>query len=283
MSTVVDNHAAGPTVELCDAGLSYGARRLWQHLDLSVAPGEFLAVLGPNGSGKTSLIRVLLGLSTLSSGRVLVCGAVPRRGSNVIGYIPQQKGFDRDLPVRGGDLVGLGLDGHRWGIGLPSAGRRRRIARAVDAVGAARFAGAPIGQCSGGEQQRLRIAQALIGDPALLLCDEPLLSLDLKHQQDVVTALDQRRREASTAVVFVTHEINPILPVTDRVLYLVGQRWAIGTPDDVLTSETLSELYRTRVDVLRVQGRIVIVGAPNSVRPDDAHLEPVDDAGVVHR
>lgn len=283
MSTVVDDQAAEPTVELRDAGLSYGARRLWQHLNLSVAPGEFLAVLGPNGSGKTSLIRVLLGLSTLSSGRALVCGAVPRRGSNVIGYIPQQKGFDRDLPVRGGDLVGLGLDGHRWGIGLPSAGRRRRIARAVDAVGAARFAAAPIGQCSGGEQQRLRIAQALIGDPALLLCDEPLLSLDLKHQQDVVTALDRRRREAGTAVVFITHEINPILPVTDRVLYLVGQRWAIGTPDDVLTGETLTELYRTRVDVLRVQGRIVIVGAPTSVRPDNVHHEPVGDAGVVHR
>jgi zinc/manganese transport system ATP-binding protein len=283
MRTTPDDRTADPAIVLRDAGLTYGTRALWQHLDLTVAPGEFLAVLGPNGSGKTSLIRVLLGLTELSSGSALVCGAEPRRGSNTIGYVPQQKGFDRDLPVRGADLVGLGLDGHRWGIGLPNGRRRRRVAAAVTTVGATAFAGAPIGRCSGGEQQRLRIAQALVGDPGLLLSDEPLLSLDLKHQRDVVTALDRRRRDAGTAVVFITHEINPILPVTDRVLYLVGARWAVGTPDDVLTGDTLSELYRTQVDVVHVQGRIVIVGAPDAIHGDDAHRTPADDDAVVGR
>ncbi|HZC10652.1 MAG TPA: ATP-binding cassette domain-containing protein [Mycobacterium sp.] len=269
MGRLPDIRTAPPTVQLCAAGLSYGPRLLWQNVDLVVAPGEFLAVLGPNGCGKTSLLNVLLGLTALSSGSARVCGAAPRRGSDTIGYIPQQKGFDRDLPIRGTDLVRLGLDGHRWGIGLPSPAHRRRVEMAIDAVGARRFASAPIGRLSGGEQQRLRIAQALIGNPKLLLCDEPLLSLDIKHQGEVVKSLDQQRRASDIAVVLVTHEINPILTVVDRVLYLVGTRWAVGTPEEVLTSATLSELYRTAVEVLRVQGRIVIVGAPEAAPIDD--------------
>jgi zinc/manganese transport system ATP-binding protein len=269
MTAIPEVKTAPPVVHLRAAGLGYSSRLLWQNVDLTVAPGEFLAVLGPNGCGKTSLLKVLLGLTGLSSGSAQVCGAPPRRGSNTIGYIPQQKGFDRDLPIRGTDLVRLGLDGHRWGIGLPSAARRRRIEAAIDAVGASRFAGAPIGRLSGGEQQRLRIAQALIGNPKLLLCDEPLLSLDIKHQREVVNNLDQQRRASDIAVIFVTHEINPILTVVDRVLYLVGTRWAVGSPEEVLTSATLSDLYQTTVEVLRVHGRIIIVGAPEAVRVDN--------------
>lgn len=265
MTAGPDVKTAAPVAELRGAGLGYGSRLLWQNVDLAVTAGEFLAVLGPNGCGKTSLLKVLLGLTALSSGSARVCGDPPRRGSNTIGYIPQQKGFDRDLPIRGTDLVRLGLDGHRWGMGLPSAARRRRVVAAIDAVGASRFAGAPIGRLSGGEQQRLRIAQALIGNPKLLLCDEPLLSLDIKHQGQVVKTLDQQRRALDIAVVLVTHEINPILMVVDRVLYLAGTRWVIGSPEDVLTSATLSDLYQTHVEVLRVQGRIIIVGAPEAV------------------
>jgi zinc/manganese transport system ATP-binding protein len=271
MARLPDVKIPPPAVQLCAAGLAYGSRPLWQNVDLAVAPGEFLAVLGPNGCGKTSLLKVLLGLIALSTGAARVCGAAPRRGSETIGYIPQQKGFDRDLPIRGTDLVRLGLDGHRWGISLPSSARRLRVQAAIDAVGATRFADAPIGRLSGGEQQRLRIAQAMVGTPKLLLCDEPLLSLDIKHQGEVVNTLDGQRRAGNIAVVMVTHEINPMLPVVDRVLYLAGTRWAIGTPGEVLTSATLSQLYQTTVEVLRVQGRIVIVGAPEAVPTDQHH------------
>ena len=185
MSTGEDTSTARPTVALNGAGLVLGGRPLWQDLDLSVAPGEFVAVLGPNGSGKTSLMRVLLGLSPLSSGSVQVCGAPPRRGSSDIGYIPQQKGFDRDLPIRGVDLVRLGLDGHRVGHRAARTRQRsRRVDEAIASVGATDIAHFPIGSLSGGEQQRLRVAQAIVGDPKLLLCDEPLLSLDLKHQRE---------------------------------------------------------------------------------------------------
>jgi zinc/manganese transport system ATP-binding protein len=256
-----------PTVELTGAGLGFGNRILWEGLSLSLSAGEFLAVLGPNGSGKTSLLKVLLGLQPLTSGSVTVCGTEPRRGSSLVGYIPQQKGFDPALPLRGRDLVRLGLDGHRFGP-VRSRGTRLRVDAVIEAAGATAYADAPIGLLSGGEQQRLRVAQALVGDPRVLLCDEPLLSLDLRQQQAVTTLIDDRRRDAGTSVVFVTHEVNPILPVVDRILYLVGGRWAIGTPDEVLTNQRLSELYDTEIDVLRVRDRIVVVGTP-----DGAHSE----------
>ena len=251
------------TVRLRGAALTYGERQVWGDLTLDVAPGEFLAVLGPNGSGKTSLLKVLLGLQSLSAGVVSVCGRSPRRGSAAVGYVPQQKSFDRDLPLRGRDLVRLGLDGHRYGPTLPRRRDLERVDAALADVGATAYADAPVGSLSGGEQQRLRIAQAVLGDPRLLLCDEPLVSLDLAHQQAICALIDDRRRTRSTSVIFVTHEVNPVLPLVDRILYLARGRWAQGTPDEVMTGETLTALYGTEVDVLRVRGRIVVVGTPD--------------------
>jgi len=270
-------------IRLRDASLKLGDRKLWQKLNLEVAPGEFLAVLGPNGSGKTSFLRVLLGLESLAHGAVMVADQPPRRGSEHIGYVPQQKGFDDSLPARGRDLVRFGLDGHRFGLGGGGAQRAKdaaAVAAVIREVGATAYADKPIGLLSGGEQQRLRVAQALLGRPKVLLCDEPLLSLDIAHQQAVSSLISRQRDRTDAAVVFVTHDINPILPYVDRVLYLVGERWAIGKPTDVLTSERLSELYNSRVDVLRVQGRIIVVGGddPETMAPVHHHLDTHVDA-----
>jgi zinc/manganese transport system ATP-binding protein len=253
-----------PVISLRDTGLSRGGRVLWSDLDFDIAAGEFVAVLGPNGAGKTSLLKVLLGLVELTHGSVLVGGRQPHRGSNLVGYIPQQKGFDSDLGARGRDLVQLGADGHRFGLPWPQASVRARVDAAIESVGATGYADAPIGRLSGGEQQRLRVAQALLGDPVVLLCDEPLLSLDLSHQRGVVELINARRRSADTAVVFVTHEINPVLPYVDRVLYLVDGKWTAGTAEQVMTSERLSDLYGVPVEVLRVRDRIIVVGATDS-------------------
>jgi len=263
--------AATPAVRLRGARLAYGPRVLWDALDLDVAPGEFLAVLGPNGSGKTSLLRVLLGLAALSAGSVEIHGQPVRRGHHGVGYIPQQRALDPTLTLRGRDLVGLGLDGHRWGFAVRRREHRARVHEALAAVGALQYADAPVGLLSGGEQQRLRVAQALVGDPGLLLCDEPLLSLDLAHQRVVTELIDTRRRVAGTAVLFVTHEINPVLPAVDRVLYLVDGRFRIGPPDEVMTSATLSELYRTDVEVITVRGRLLVIGT--SADRDSHHVQ----------
>lgn len=258
-----------PVLQLANAQLAYGRRTLWSGLDLDVDSGEFIAVLGANGSGKTSLMQVILGLQPLTAGHVSVAGRPVRRGSDDIGYVPQQRRPDPFTPLRARDVVGQGLDGHRWGVGWPSARRRRAITAALTAVGAAGYAERPIGLLSGGEQQRVRIAQALVADPPLLLCDEPLLSLDLPSQRTVTALVDRRRRERGTAVLFVTHEINPVLPFVDRVLYLAGGRFRVGTVDEVLTTATLSALFEAPIEVVRSGGRILVAGIPDA--PEQAH------------
>jgi zinc/manganese transport system ATP-binding protein len=259
-------------VRVDELALRFGERTLFEDLSFELERGELLAVLGPNGTGKTSLIRILLGLLEPSAGSVEIDGCPPRERCHRIGYVPQQRVFDRDLALPARDLVRLGLDGHRWGFGRFDPEDRMRVAAALTEVGATAYADAPVGRLSGGEQQRLRVAQALVADPVLILADEPLLSLDLAHQRGVVDLLDARRLGARTPVVFVTHDINPVLHSVDRVLYLAPGSWAIGTPDEVLTSQTLSRLYDTEIDVLRVRGRVVVVGTP-----DDQHVHHVEN------
>ncbi|QKW17831.1 metal ABC transporter ATP-binding protein [Kitasatospora sp. NA04385] len=250
-------------ISLRGAALSYGERTVWHGLDLDVRPGEFLAVLGPNGSGKSSLVRALLGRQPLSAGSVTVLGRAPREAGRRIGYVPQQAALSAQAPLRARDLVRFGIDGHRFGPRLRTAGIRRRVDEILESVGASAYADAPVGLLSGGERQRVRIGQALATDPSVLLCDEPLVSLDLHHQRAVTELIDARRRSHDTAVVFVTHEINPVLDLVDRVLYLAPGGHRVGTPDEVLTSASLSRLYGTRVDVVRVHGRVVVLGVPD--------------------
>ena len=268
----------GPAVlSLRDATLSFGARTLWSGLDLDVAPGEFVAVLGPNGSGKTSFLKSVLGAQRLTSGEMRFLDEPVRRGARRIGYIPQQKLITASTPVRARDLVGFGVTGHRWGLPLSRRAERARVDELLEAVGATAYADAPVAALSGGEQQRLRVAQALASDPRLLLCDEPLLSLDLAHQRVVSELIDRHRRDTDAAVVFVTHDVNPVLDMVDRVLYLVGGRFRIGTPDEVLDSEVLSSLYGTPVDVVRVRGRIVVVGSPDDPHDHHSHDDHAHD------
>jgi len=251
-----------PVLTMTRATLTLGERTLWRDLDLQVRPGEFIAVLGSNGSGKTSLLRTILGEHRLAAGSGEFLGQPLRRGDSRIGYVPQQHLADAATMLRGRDLVGLGLTGHRWGIDLPSRRRRARIDTLLAEVGASGYAEAPVGLLSGGEQQRLRIAQALAGEPLLMLCDEPLASLDLRAQAEIVDLIDGQRRARGFAVLVVTHDINPVLGVVDRVLYLGNGRFRIGTPDEVLRSEVLTGLYDSPVEVIRAGGRILVAGTP---------------------
>lgn len=259
--TVTDRAPGRPVLQLRGAGLSYGSRTLWQDLDLDLAAGEFVAVLGPNGAGKTSLLRTVLGQQRLTTGTMSFLGQPVRRGHRRIGYIPQQRLMESGTPLRARDMVAQGVTGHRWGVLPAGRAERQRVDRILDEVGATAFADAPVAELSGGEQQRTRVGQAIAADPALLLCDEPLISLDLRHQRGVTELIDRQRRHRDAAVLFVTHDVNPILDVVDRVLYIAGGRFRIGPPDEVLRADVLTDLYGTPVDVVRTMGRIVIVGA----------------------
>ena len=261
-----------PVLSLHQATLSFGDRELWRNLNLEVMPGEFLAVLGPNGTGKTSLLKTILGQQKLSSGSIEFLGGPVHRGDKRIGYIPQQKLLEQGTPLRARDLVAFGVNGNRWGLPINSRAVRTKVAGILESVGASDYANVPVATLSGGEQQRVRVGQSIAGDPRLLLCDEPLISLDLNHQRQVSELIDEQRKRLNTAVVFVTHDVNPILPMVDRVLYLAGGRFRVGTPDEVLRSEVLSYMYDTPVEVIRSRGRIVVLGAPEGYGVHD-HLE----------
>ncbi|SJN17298.1 Zinc ABC transporter, ATP-binding protein ZnuC [Microbacterium esteraromaticum] len=265
---------------IAGAALHRGSRELWAGLDLDVAPGEFIAVLGPSGSGKTTLLRSILGLQPLSAGSIRVGGDPVRRGNPRIGYVPQQRPLPPDTSMRARDLVALGVRGARFGLPIPHRGDRARVDALLDGVGAAHYADRRVGLLSGGEQQRLRVGQALADQPMLLLCDEPLSNLDLANQRGVTDIIDRQRHDHGTAVLFVTHDINPILGHVDRILYIAGGRFVLGTPDEVLQSRVLTELYGTPVFVLRAGDRLVVVGVPDAEAQHEHEHDHDDAAGA---
>ncbi len=149
------------------------------------------------------------------------------------------------MPMRARDLVALGADGGRYGLRLPSAARTEAVSEMLRAVDAEHFADARVGNLSGGEQQRVLIAHALISRPPLLLLDEPLANLDLRSGQEIVTLLARIAREQQIAVLLSAHEMNQLLPFLDRVVYLAGGRAASGPAEQVITTEVLSPALRT--------------------------------------
>lgn len=262
-----------PVLTLHDAAVRVGGRTLWSGVDLSVGPGQLVAVLGPNGVGKSTMVKALLGLLPLVQGSAYVLGEPVRRGNPAVGYLPQRRSFDTQLRVRGVDVVRLGLDGARWGVPLPGARRfsararaqEQRVHEVIELVGSTAYAHRPIGELSGGEQQRLLIAQSLVSRPRLLLLDEPLDSLDLPNQAAVAGLIARICADDGVSVLMVAHDVNPILAYLDAVVYLAEGGAATGTPTEVITSQTLTRLYRTPVEVLTTSdGRLVVVGQPEA-------------------
>jgi zinc/manganese transport system ATP-binding protein len=254
--------APEPAVCLRGAQARLGGRVVWSAVDLDIGVGEFTSILGPNGSGKTTLLRVLLGELGLSAGSVSVLGGPPGSANRQIGYLPQRRHFDASTPIRGLDLVRLGLDGARWGLPLRRTGGER-VEEVIARVGATAYAKRRIGQLSGGEQQRLLIAQALVSRPRLLILDEPLDSLDLPNQSAVAALVQRICREQQVTVLLVAHDVNPLLSHLDRVVYFGGGRAVVGTPREVINADTLSRLYGVAIEVLETSdGRMVVVGIP---------------------
>ena len=244
----------------------YDGRAVWSGASFDIPAGSFTAVLGPNGSGKTTLMRLVLGQMAPAAGSLRIFGEAPRRGDSSIGYVPQRSQFDAELSIRGWDFVHLGLDGHRWGIDLFGRVDHGAIDSAVRAVGAQDFAGKSIGRISGGEQQRLLLAQALVGDPRLLLMDEPLSYLDVRNQGAIVQLIADVARRRNLTVLLIAHDVNPLLSHIDNVVYVAAGRVAMGRPQDIITTERLSEIYGAPIEVIRDRrGRVFVVGLEEEI------------------
>ncbi len=276
MSATQHNSESAPVLAVEDVGVILSGRQILTDVSFCIDPGEFVGLIGSNGAGKTTLLRVILGLQRPSTGRVRVGEGGAR--DRAIGYVPQKVALDPDLPMRARDLVELGLDGHRFGVPIRQRARHQRVDEMLDAVGAQSFADARVGRLSGGEQQRVLIAHALVSGPRALLLDEPLANLDLRSGQEIVALLHKVATEQRVALLLTAHEMNPLVPVMDRIVYLAEGRAATGTTDEVVRSDVLSDLYGHHVDVVRVHGRVLVVvgslaGADNGSVPAHPPIE----------
>jgi zinc/manganese transport system ATP-binding protein len=262
-------------IEFNHASVRVGSRTVLSDISIAVKPGEFVGVLGPNGAGKTTLMQAILGLIEPSGGTVRVFAKSPRRGNPAIGYLPQQRSIRPDLRMRGLDFIASSLRGERWGLPVLSRADRCMIEETLSSAGARHLAERPMSDMSGGERQLLLLAQTLLGTPRLLLLDEPLISLDSHHQQNVIDLVRRFSRERGITVMFSAHELNQLLGVLDRVLYLGSGLAALGTVEEVITAPVLSRLYGTDIDVVRADGHVFVVSRGRDLERAD-HLHDDD-------
>ncbi len=248
----------GPLVQLDEVTVRLGGRDVLRDVTFSIQPGEFVGCIGPNGAGKSTLLRVLLGLIRPVRGSVTLFGRPLQRGNRQVGYVPQHQTFDQSMALRARDMVSLGIDGTRYGPLVPTAAKNARVDQVLHEVRASAYADAPIAHLSGGEQQRLMLAQALVGNPDLLLLDEPLANLDLRSRSEVVELVSDVCHGRGIAVIFVAHDVNPLLSCMDRVLYLAEGRGVIGTPDEVVQGPILTQLFGFPVHVVRAEGYVLV-------------------------
>jgi zinc/manganese transport system ATP-binding protein len=262
-------------IELVGVSLARGRRSVLTDVGATMRAGEFIGVFGPNGAGKTTLLQAILGLLQPRAGTIRVFGTPPGHGNRAAGYLPQRRGSVSDLTLRGWDFVASAFHGERWGLPRLDRVGRKSVAAAIDTVGAAALAPRRLCDLSGGELQRLLLAQALLGAPRLLLLDEPLFSLDPHFQQAVVALIKKIQQVRGMTVLFTAHDLNPLLPVIDRILYLGNGRAVLGTVDEVIRGDILSQLYQTPIEVLRFGGRIIVAAGHGAVDADahrhDAH------------
>jgi zinc/manganese transport system ATP-binding protein len=267
-------------VSFRDVRLTLGGRVILDGVSLDIADREFVGVLGPNGAGKTTLMRAILGLLPPQCGTIEVLGRPAARGNPAVGYMPQSRAGLTNIRLSGWEFVAGVIDGHRLGLPIPGRAGRAEVDRALDLVGARALSRRPLAETSGGERQRLLLAQALVGRPRLLLLDEPLINLDPHHQASVVELARSLQSELGIAVLFSAHELNPLLRALDRVLYLGRGQAALGTVDEVITGPVLSRLYGAPIDVVRIKGRIFVMSGNLDVERDD-HFDHAP--GVLHR
>jgi zinc/manganese transport system ATP-binding protein len=252
-------------LSMIDVGVRLGGRDILREVNAEITPGEFVGVFGPNGAGKSTLMRCILGLIPSSSGTLSVFGEPPGQANWVIGYMPQSRASLEGTALTARSLVSAAEGGNRWGIPWSSRASRSEVERALTLAGVEEYADRSFSVLSGGEKQRVALAQALLGKPRLLILDEPLASLDPRNQMRMVECIARIKAATGATILFIAHDVNPLLGVMDRVIYVAGGGAAIGSTDDIISSTALSKLYGMEISVVRAEGKIFIVAAEGNV------------------
>ena len=258
-TTIHELHDREVLLSLTNVSVSRSKQQILQNVNLEIKNGEFYGLIGPNGAGKTTLLKLILGFISQDEGQIEIGTSTEARHRLTIGYVPQKIEFDRDIPLRARDLVALGMDGHKFGISLFDKKKRALVNDILQAVSAYEFADARIGELSGGQQQKIMIAHALVSNPKILLLDEPLANLDLKSQHEVIELVNKLRTEQDISILFSAHDMNPLMDVMDKIIYIANGRIAVGKVDEIVTGKNLTLLYGYPVDVLKYNGRLIVL------------------------
>jgi zinc/manganese transport system ATP-binding protein len=254
-----------PVLKISDLTISLGGHEILSGVNATVDEGEFIGIFGPNGAGKTTLVRAIIGTLPPTRGSIEVLGVPPGQAGLQIGYMPQGHGGFDSTALSARALVEAACQGDCWGIPWTSRKTKQEVDRVLEMTDSARYSGRPFSVLSGGERQRIMLAQALLGNPKVLVLDEPLASLDPKNQALLIECVARVKRLTRATILFVAHDMNPLLRVMDRVLYMAGGGAVLGKLDEVVTSESLSKLYGFEIEVVRVENRVFVVSAEGNV------------------
>lgn len=256
--------------------LAYNSRIILDNFNATIQKGEFVGIFGPNGAGKSTLLRAILGLVPTHEGAIQLFGKPAQRGNPEIGYMPQLSQTIYVGRMSGRARIAASINGFKWGMPFINKKQQQDIMRVLTLVNAQDYAERPYAELSGGERQRLLLAQALLSQPKILLLDEPLTNLDPHHQEVLIKLVAQIRSELQVTVLFTGHDLNPLLGVMDKIIYIVRGHAAIGTVDEVVTKDKLSWLYGTPMDVIRYQNRMFVISHERGEITDAAYYHPHD-------
>lgn len=239
--------------------LGFKKKQIFNNFNAEINSGDFVGIFGPNGAGKSTLLRAILGLIKPIQGQINIFNQPAQRGNPNIGYVCQFRQFARANQLSARSYLQAVHHGFHWGLPHQSSLQTTQIEEVIHLTNLQDFIDQPYLQLSGGERQRVALAEALLNKPQILLLDEPLSGLDPGQQEKMVKLILTIQQQLNITVLFTAHDINPLLGVMNRVLYLAHGRAAIGSVEDIVNSEKLSWLYDSPIEIIRHQQHLFVI------------------------
>lgn len=244
-------------IECQNLDIRLGAHLILSGLNFQIKENQFIGIFGPNGSGKTTFMKALLGIIPYANGQVVVLGKTPQKARKQIGYIPQNRDMEL-FRLKGRDFIATSIHGHKLGLPFLTKKDLYHIDSVLDLVHARDLAFIPLCEMSGGQRQRLLLAQALLGNPQLIIMDEPFSNLDPKWVKIILSLIKDLQEQRKLTVLLSTHDLNPLIKVMDKVICIGNHQAILGEVDQVITSDILTGLYGFPIDVIKTDQHLFV-------------------------